>query len=507
MRWSDKGQLDEAIACYQQGHRTRPEVRHGPQQPGHRSGDKGQLDEAIACFSKAIELDPKYRRGPLQPGQCAEGQGPVGRGHRLLQEGHRTRPEARRCPLQPGHAIWLSKGDFDEAIACFSKAIELDPKHAEAHCNLGFALANQGRFGESLAALKRGHELGSKQPGWRYPSAEWVREAEAKAAMERSCPRSSKASSSPATTRNGLALADVCQVKKLHQRSGRPVRRRLRRRPQAGRRPESRAPLQRRLLRHRWPPPARAIPALRQSSTTRSERACASRPSTGSAPTWHCMLSNWTTGKPADRAEVQEAMPHWQQDTDLAGLRDAAALAKLPAEEQKAFTQLWADVAALLKKASGPPSLALLMQQLPEARKALPKDSPQLAGLLAQIGLGLQQEKKWTDAEPLLRECLSIREQTQPDVWSTFNTKSLLGGALLGQKKYADAEPLLLAGYEGMKQREKTIPEQGKIRLREAVERLLQLYEATGKTDEAAKWRKELDAIKAGLKKVQEKPQ
>ena len=50
-----------------------------------------------------------------------------------------------------------------------------------------------------------------------------------------------------------------------------------------------------------------------------------------------------------------------------------------------------------------------------------------------------------------------------------------------------------------MKQREKTIPEQGKIRLPEAVERLVQLYEATGKKDEAAKWRKELEAIKAGV--------
>src|SRR5208283_258415 len=37
------------------------------------------------------------------------------------------------------------------------------------------------------------------------------------------------------------------------------------------------------------------------------------------------------------------------------------------------------------------------------------------------------------------------------------------------------AEPLLLAGYEGMKQRGKTIPPQGKIRLPEAIERLVQL--------------------------------
>ena len=29
------------------------------------------------------------------------------------------------------------KGQMDEAIACFQKAIELDPKNANAHSNLG----------------------------------------------------------------------------------------------------------------------------------------------------------------------------------------------------------------------------------------------------------------------------------------------------------------------------------------------------------------------------------
>ena len=92
----------------------------------------------------------------------------------------------------------------------------------------------------------------------------------------------------------------------------------------------------------------------------------------------------------------------------------------------------------------------LILEDLPRARKALPKDSPQLAGMLAQMSLRLSEQKKWAVAEPLLRECLAIRERTQPDVWSTFNTKSTLGGSLLGQKKYSDAEPLLLTGYQGM---------------------------------------------------------
>jgi hypothetical protein len=86
---------------------------------------------------------------------------------------------------------------------------------------------------------------------------------------------------------------------------------------------------------------------------------------------------------------------------------------------------------------------------------------------------------------------LAIREKTQPDAWTTFNTQSMLGGALLGQKKHADAEPLLLKGYEGMKQREKTIPPPGKVRLPEALDRLIALYTATNKPDEAKKWRAE----------------
>jgi hypothetical protein len=47
----------------------------------------------------------------------------------------------------------------------------------------------------------------------------------------------------------------------------------------------------------------------------------------------------------------QQTLRHWQEDTDLAGIREAAALAKLPAAEQAACHALWADVAALLGKA------------------------------------------------------------------------------------------------------------------------------------------------------------
>ena len=94
----------------------------------------------------------------------------------------------------------------------------------------------------------------------------------------------------------------------------------------------------------------------------------------------------------------------------------------------------------------------------------------------------------------------------QPDAWTTFNTQSLLGGALLGQQKYADAEPLLLAGYQGMKQRQQSIPPPGRSRLPEAALRLVQLYEAQDKKDEVARWTKERDAIQLSQEKPKTKP-
>ncbi len=180
---------------------------------------------------------------------------------------------------------------------------------------------------------------------------------------------------------------------------------------------------------------------------------------------------------------------------DAGRLKEATPLLEEAYQTAKTLpTPRWVVVPlidAYIKSGENTRLAALIQDQLAEARKAPPKDSPQQANLLGQISLLLLQHEKWTEAEPLLRECLANREKSQPDVWSTFNTKSQLGGALLGQKKFADAERLLLAGYEGMKEREKTIPEQGKIRLAEALDRLIELSTETNKPDEVKKWQAE----------------
>ena len=55
------------------------------------------------------------------------------------------------------------------------------------------------------------------------------------------------------------------------------------------------------------------------------------------------------------RPVLAKTMGHWQQDTDLAGIRDPNALAKLPEAERPEWQKLWTEVADLLAKAQGKP--------------------------------------------------------------------------------------------------------------------------------------------------------
>ncbi|MEX2560603.1 MAG: serine/threonine-protein kinase, partial [Pirellulales bacterium] len=104
---------------------------------------------------------------------------------------------------------------------------------------------------------------------------------------------------------------------------------------------------------------------------------------------------------------------------------------------------------------------ALVTERVRDARGEFPADSPELAAALADAGK-----------------------------------------VLLDAKAYADAERLLLDGYQGLKQTEaKTPPQLKEGRLRDVLERLVQLYDAWGKPDEAAKWRKELEAHQSPAEK------
>jgi tetratricopeptide (TPR) repeat protein len=593
-----KGQLDDAIACYKKAIELDPKLSAAHGALGTALKRKGEVDEAITCYKKAIALDPKDARPHLELGIALGGKGQLDAAIACFRNAIALDPKLAPAHANLGAAL-ARKGELDEAIACFKMAIELNPRDAMAHCYLGHALRKQGQFAEALAALKRGHELGTQQPGWRYPSAEWVRQAERLAApgklvgpvhevgqglelrgkLEERTPAlvyqvklaSGKIYAidmvSPdqkaldpylvlsdakgktlaedddsggglnarilyraaqdgtfrisATSFNGGSGAFTLTVREQLQPPGG--------KKDADQDKEEAAKVKLAMEHLKAGKKDQALPLLVEVFNSKKTRLGPDHAETlesmnmlgvvywqlgqfdKSVPLFEKLLKSREAKHGRDHPDTLRAVANLGVNYKDAGkLKEAIGLleeAHRAARKDPKLTWVVNPLLDAYARAGENPKLANLVQEvLPAARKALPADSPQLAGLLAQGGMALLNLKKWAEAEPLLRECLTIREKTQPDIWATFNAKSMLGGVMLGQKKYAEAEPLLLAGYEGMKKREKTIPPPGRPRLVEAVERLVQLYEALGKKDEVARWTREREAIQTPAKKLERKP-
>jgi hypothetical protein len=185
-----------------------------------------------------------------------------------------------------------------------------------------------------------------KRPDWPYPSADWVRNAERMVALEAKLPALLKGEFRPQVASECLGMAGVCEAKKLHATAARLSADAF----AADHRLADDLKASRRYNAARSAALAAAGQGEDATNLDGKERTELRRQALDWLRADLALRSKQLeSGQPADRTAAQTALRHWQQDRDLAVLRDAAALAKLSVEEQKAFTQLWADVAALLK--------------------------------------------------------------------------------------------------------------------------------------------------------------
>jgi tetratricopeptide (TPR) repeat protein len=133
---------------------------------------------------------------------------------------------------------------------------------------------------------------------------------------------------------------------------------------------------------------------------------------------------------------------------------------------------------------------ALLTKVLDARRRVLGGEHQATLGTITSLGrIRLAQERN-AEAEALFREGLKGLEKQSPDAWAKFNCQSLLGASLAGQGRYSEAEPLILAGYQGLVERESRIPAYSRSSVVQAGERIFQMYQASGEPDKAAEWRK-----------------
>ncbi|MFI5457673.1 MAG: tetratricopeptide repeat protein [Isosphaerales bacterium] len=346
----DQGKLDEAVAADREAIRLKPDLAAAHINLGIALQDQGKRDLAAAEYREAIRLKPDLPLAHYNLGIALNGQGKLNEAVAAHREAIRLRPDYADAHHNLGNALQVQR-KLDLAVAEYRVAIRLKPDLALAHVNLGMALRSQGAYAGSLAMLRRGHELGTKQPGWRHPSAQWVAQAERMAALAARLPALLKGEDRPKDVLERLALAQMCYDAKRFAAAARFWAGAMEADPKLG--DDRRAG-------HRYN--AACAAALAASGQARDEpppddaaKAKLRRQALGwlkaEQAAWGKLLES---GPPQGRPAIAQTLNHWKQDNDLAGIREAGALAKLPEAEQKEWRAFWADVEALLKRARPP---------------------------------------------------------------------------------------------------------------------------------------------------------
>jgi tetratricopeptide (TPR) repeat protein len=312
----DQGRHAAAEASYRQAIALNPDLVEAHQSMGVMlMRQEGRLTEALATFREAIKLKP-----------------------------------SARDHYNVGN-ILATFGRDSEAEEAYRSAVKLWPDYAQAHCNLADMLVKRGNFSEAVEEYRLGHEFGSKQKNWPYRSAQWVRDAERMAALAPRLPGLLTGESQPADAAERVTLAQIFHKHKTRKAAAAELY-------------ATAFAAEQKLAddvdSYRYAAARTAALAacgqgedaatLNDAGRTRLRR---------QALDWlTAELTAWGTriDDAADRPRVRNAMQRWQGSSDLAGVRDAAALAKLPEAERAAWQKLWADVADLLKRTYEPPA-------------------------------------------------------------------------------------------------------------------------------------------------------
>ncbi|MCP4247420.1 MAG: tetratricopeptide repeat protein [bacterium] len=133
---------------------------------------------------------------------------------------------------------------------------------------------------------------------------------------------------------------------------------------------------------------------------------------------------------------------------------------------------------------------------LPIAQRAVEISDAQDADFLDTLALA---QKMTGDLDQAIETQQKAVALLPPDDWQRrAGFESTLADFLTEAGRFAEAEPRLLDSYAESKENPQELPLQVQaVRLHEALERIVKLYEAWGKADQAARWRAKFEAVQA----------
>ncbi len=150
----EAGRLDEAVAVLEEARTWAPESAPVESQMGLVRLRRGENGLALEAFRKAVSLEPddpeNHNRLALGLSRVREGDC----GLEAIEKALELLPDAPHL-LDSLGTVRLARGETEEAIAAYRRAVELDPGHAVYRFNLSVALARDGKIREAEIESER----------------------------------------------------------------------------------------------------------------------------------------------------------------------------------------------------------------------------------------------------------------------------------------------------------------------------------------------------------------
>ena len=125
----------------------------------------GQLDKAVAEYQQVLEQDPSVIEAEHGMGQAYQAQGKYPQAEKAFQDVIARRPTYAEVHLDLG-ALYYRRGQFDRAVEQFRSAIDLAPDEPVGYLNLGGTYLALGRYPEAIEVLKKGLAIQSNADSW-----------------------------------------------------------------------------------------------------------------------------------------------------------------------------------------------------------------------------------------------------------------------------------------------------------------------------------------------------
>lgn len=167
--WTNKGELDIAIADYTDLIKLRPSPPFF-----HVRGicylTKGDYDKAVQDFNEAIRLDPQSGRYYNSRAEAWYEKGEYDRSISDVNEAIRLEPNLASAYKNRGRA-YQAQGDIGLAIEDYKKSMQLDPNYEVAHTHFAWLLATsrEQRHRDGAMAVKFA-ERACQLTNWEDPS-------------------------------------------------------------------------------------------------------------------------------------------------------------------------------------------------------------------------------------------------------------------------------------------------------------------------------------------------